>query len=398
MPTQWNPKLERGRRISAEFVPHAPPKLASRTRCNPRRRPYRLNVQPPHSQLTPRAPLGGFALALLCLAGCPQLLDDDFTALPALASNPDADVPSTNLGGGAGSAGSGAAGAAAGSGGSGATEAGGASGNPGDPPDGGTPLGGSGNVDAALPAPDAAQPEPLTPLGSLIDHRYSFAESGSLVADSVGGANGDAVGAVVAANSGKITLSGVDQYVNLPNGLISDFDSVTFEAWVNWTANPALTASNWQTIFSFGDSAAGEDQQGQTATTYVYFTPKSGDSGEVRGGFTLTGFDNEVFADGDQVFPASSNTEIGTHMAVVVDSAAGRVSMYVQGELVPANPPGLGSIDLSAIADVNNWLGRSQFASDPEFQGDILEFRIYGSALSASDVELSFSLGPDAAL
>ncbi len=358
-------------------------------------------MQPSNSHRTRPPLLGGFALPLLCLAGCPQLLDDDFSSLPALAINPDADVL-TSVGGAAGSdtAGSSGSGEAGGSGGSGSFGAGGSAGTGGDPGDAGAEVGGSGNVDATASPPDAGQPEPETPLGFLIDHRYSFAESGSFVADSVGGADGTAFGAVVAPNSGKIALSGTDQYVNLPNGLISDFDSVTFEAWVNWTANPALAGSSWQTLFSFGSNVDGEDQQGEEdeATTYVYLTPKSGDSGEIRGGFTLTGFNAEVFADGDVVLPASSNAQIGSHVALVVDSVAGRVSMYLQGELVPADPPGLGAIDLAAIDDINNWIGRSQFAADPEFQGDILEFRIYGSALSAAEIELSFGLGPDAAL
>ena len=49
------------------------------------------------------------------------------------------------------------------------------------------------------------------------------------------------------------------------------------------------------------------------------------------------------------------------------------------------------------LADVNNWLGRSQFASDADFKGSLHEFRIYNVALGAADLKLSATLGADPA-
>ena len=60
--------------------------------------------------------------------------------------------------------------------------------------------------------------------------------------------------------------------------------------------------------------------------------------------------------------------------------------------------PSSQKIDLSAISDVNNWLGRSLFVGSASFQGDLLDVRIYGAALGAAQVELSSELGPDAEL
>ena len=51
---------------------------------------------------------------------------------------------------------------------------------------------------------------------------------------------------------------------------------------------------------------------------------------------------------------------------------------------------------LSAIDDVNNWLGRSNYTIDNELEGDYDEFRIYGAALSADEIANSFKAGPDA--
>jgi hypothetical protein len=54
------------------------------------------------------------------------------------------------------------------------------------------------------------------------------------------------------------------------------------------------------------------------------------------------------------------------------------------------------SNQLKNVNDVNNWLGRSQFAADPSFSGTYSEFRIYSSARSAAQIAASFASGPDA--
>jgi len=48
---------------------------------------------------------------------------------------------------------------------------------------------------------------------------------------------------------------------------------------------------------------------------------------------------------------------------------------------------------LSSIPAANNWLGRSQFAADSEFAGTISEFRIYGTARTASQIQASYTAG-----
>jgi hypothetical protein len=47
---------------------------------------------------------------------------------------------------------------------------------------------------------------------------------------------------------------------------------------------------------------------------------------------------------------------------------------------------------------VNLWIGRSQFAVDPNLDADVTEFRVYDAALGADQLALSHQLGPDAAL
>src|SRR5205823_4549527 len=51
---------------------------------------------------------------------------------------------------------------------------------------------------------------------------------------------------------------------------------------------------------------------------------------------------------------------------------------------------------LSAISDVNNWIGRSQYTSDFNSNISVSEVRLYNRVLSPQEVELSYDLGSDA--
>jgi hypothetical protein len=88
---------------------------------------------------------------------------------------------------------------------------------------------------------------------------------------------------------------------------------------------------------------------------------------------------------------------VDTHVAVVVDASAHRMALFVNGAIV-------GAVDvtqtdpLSYVYDVNDWLGRSQFAVDDGFTGTFIEFRIYAVALTAAEVRVSYDAGPDAVL
>jgi hypothetical protein len=57
---------------------------------------------------------------------------------------------------------------------------------------------------------------------------------------------------------------------------------------------------------------------------------------------------------------------------------------------------GLVDTSLTRLNDVNNWIGRSQWTFDDEFQGTVSEFRIYGGARSAQQIAAESTAGPDA--
>jgi hypothetical protein len=239
-----------------------------------------------------------------------------------------------------------------------------------------------------------------TPL--CLVHRYSFSDTTSTIADSitipnVSPKNGMGSTATVVPSGGKLTLAGGGstvlngQWVTLPAGTISSLGpSATFEAWVAWTS-PLV--SQWQRIFDFGnsDQPAGTPGTGQT---YIFLTPFGGSS-VVRAAITLAGggASEDVCNATGQL--SNSATPTFFHLAVVVDDANLKMTLYVNGQ-PNGNVATLRAHNiLSQIKDDNNWLGRSQWMPDPLFQGIYDEFRIYSKALSAAQIAEDFAKGPD---
>ena len=245
--------------------------------------------------------------------------------------------------------------------------------------------------------------KPVSPLQSSLIHRYSFDGEGSEALDSKFSANGQIVGSSLS-GTGSLALAGNKtlQYVNLPNRIVSGLTDATFEAWLTWNGG-AL----WQRIFDFGNSFGGEDPyppadappEGPTnfsGSSYLFLTTNAGldaarglPSG-LRVAYSHNNVgDEDVCYGNEQPFPRGGEH----HVAVVVDAAAQTLALYQDGALVDECPL---TRPLSAIDDVNNWLGRSNFTADAELGASYDEFRIYGAALSAAEIARSFKAGPDA--
>jgi hypothetical protein len=220
-------------------------------------------------------------------------------------------------------------------------------------------------------------------------HRYSFDGTGTTATDSVGGADGLVVNTTLAGD-GTVVLAGLNsvQYVDLPNGIVSSIGpSATVEAWVTWTG----IGGAWQRVFDFGSSDQLEGTRGN-AVTYLFVTPRNGINGLARAGLTNAQFADERFV----AAPAPLRTDVLVHLAVVVDGAARTLTFYQDG--VSMGSVSVGDRSLTRLNDVNNWIGRSQYASDDEFQGTIFEVRIYGDARSAEQIAGDSAAGPDAVL
>jgi hypothetical protein len=216
-----------------------------------------------------------------------------------------------------------------------------------------------------------------------LQHRYSFDGTGTVVTDSMGDAHGTVVNAVIDAGSVVLAGGATDQYVNLPAGIMSSLVNTTVEVWATWIDSTAT----WQRIVDFGSSNMAPGMQG-LGQTYLFISPRAG-NGMMRAVYSIDSFNTETIVDGTG--PLATN--VMSHLVMVVDDEAATLSFYLDGALVgAAGPLGGGLADLD---DVNNWLGRSQFAPDPEFAGAIHELRIYSSARSQAQISASFAAGPD---
>ncbi len=167
--------------------------------------------------------------------------------------------------------------------------------------------------------------------------------SGTTAIDSTGnGWNGTLVGGAsrVAGKSGNaVDLSGTNQYVALPSGVVSNYDAITVAAWVNLDS-----ASNWTRIFDFGSGTS----------TNMFLTPKNGANGKIR--FAIRNNNSSAqMIDGQAALPTGG----WHHVAVTLNGSTG--ILYVDGVQVGSNtgmtlkPSDMGST-------TQNWIGRSQYS------------------------------------
>ena len=233
------------------------------------------------------------------------------------------------------------------------------------------------------PDSDATGNPSCTGLRSALAHRWRFNGSGNTVRDEQGNAVGTIQNATLS-GQGSLELAGgtSNQHVDLPNGLISGFTSITVEAWVTWTGT-----DSWQRIFDFGDSTTGIEGEPDGGASYLMLSTRVNDR-TLGAGFATDGPLTAVVVESTKALTANAVH----HVAVVVDDANDQMRLYLDGKLVGA---GLVTTPLSSIRDVNNWLGRSQYKIDQGFTGSFHELRIYEAALSDAQVMLSFSSGTD---
>ena len=191
--------------------------------------------------------------------------------------------------------------------------------------------------------------------------------SGTSAADTSGNGHAGTLNGGATWVAGKqghaLSLNGSNGYVALPNRLMDDVADFTISTWVFWNA-----ARNGERVFAFG---AGTDR-------YLMLTPCSS-SGVACFSITVIGAAGERVINGNAALP----TGTWVHVAVTLSGQVG--TLYVNGVAVGSNTNML--LAPFRIWDSNqNWIGRSQYSSDPYFNGKIEDFRIYRGALSAKDI------------
>jgi hypothetical protein len=199
---------------------------------------------------------------------------------------------------------------------------------------------------------------------------YPFDQNGgTTITDASGnGRNGTLSGTTTTFPTGvinsAISLKGDTGYVSLPAGFLQTLTDITITVWVNVHTDQA-----WQRVFDFGSSQ----------NVYMFLTSHAGGA-NARFAISTTGnTTGEQQLNGNAILP----TGTWTHVAIVLGTGGG--ALYVNGALVSSNTAlTLRPKDLGATA--NNYLGRSQFAVDPYFYGELDDLRIYASALSAAQI------------
>jgi hypothetical protein len=157
-----------------------------------------------------------------------------------------------------------------------------------------------------------------------------------------------------------LVFNGTNQYVNLPDGVAN---GCTVSAVFNWNGG-----ANWQRVFDFGRG---------TNNGYAFLTPQAS-SGNLRFAITSSNSTYEQILEGSGSAPAGAWTQV----AVTTDGSRG--ILYVNGAPVATNTSM--TLTLPDIAPTSTWFGRSQYTSDPYFNGEISSIRIYGRALAANEI------------
>jgi uncharacterized protein YyaL (SSP411 family) len=191
-----------------------------------------------------------------------------------------------------------------------------------------------------------------------------------VVEDRVGKAHALIRGGAELDREGGLVLDGVDDYVDMPNGVLSSRRSVTIIAWLHWAGGTC-----WQRIFDFGSTDAGEGQVGR-ATTSLFLTPAS------CPGFVITSM-TERESDQQEVAAAHGMpTDRTVQVALVLDGDAAENTLYIDGRLAATYKDG--RAHLNAYLDDYALLSAAQL----ELLQDEFSSAELGFALELADVLL----------
>jgi hypothetical protein len=148
------------------------------------------------------------------------------------------------------------------------------------------------------------------------------------------------------------------QYAQIPAGVV-DYQDITISAWVR-----PNSVVGWRRLFDFGNGT----------TDYLAMSPSG--AGVLR-------FAAKVGNGTEQLLDGTALTAGQWYQATVtITGDTGR--LYRNGELVATNTGmTINPIDVGAVL---NYLGKSQYTADPEFDGLIDDLKIYNYARSTVEI------------
>lgn len=202
-----------------------------------------------------------------------------------------------------------------------------------------------------------------TTKAAVLTHRYAFDTNAG---DSIGNGNGILNGDAIVTN-GMLQLDGTSGSVQLPDDLLTNYNSVSFELW--YADQPGSSPSNQLYDFS-----------GSLGAVKFYL--------DGRGSLIVNGKENSVALP----VPAVGGTN---HLIWVENTASQTARIYINGVLAAQNT-GFSNAPALIGSTTNNLIGAG--ATDQLtscFRGDILEFRIYQGSVSSLDAAMLDAFGPD---
>jgi len=246
-------------------------------------------------------------------------------------------------------------------------------------------LPGTTTVTASFGGTNASRVITVTNLPTVLAHRWSFANG----TDSVGGATAALIG-TASFSGGQLVLPGGPARSNcatvvITNTLNSTVD-LTVEAWFT-----VGTQQNWSKLWMFG-KVAGE--AGDPWLSAIEFTPRAGVDGNVPSMAFNPVNGNEVNSRGGANPPLMTNGG-SYYVACTYNSASNLMSMYINGALADSAPMGNGNIAQLNPDPKSAYFGAPVYYGDQCFIGSIDELRIWKGALTASQVALNASAGPN---
>lgn len=207
------------------------------------------------------------------------------------------------------------------------------------------------------------------PKSLLLWYKFDDAK-GNIVTDAAGnGYDGTLYGSESwgqGINEGCLQLE-ANSYVKIPNGLLQGLNSITVSAFIR-----AKSADVNQWIFGFGS----DDKK------YLFVTARN-HSGRYRGAITVGSWRSE-----QGVEAGALDINQWRHIALVINGDTNEAILYQDGVEIHRNTNvSLVPSDLySSNNDYTGYIGKSFYAPDPYFTGDIDDFRVYGRALNAEEI------------
>jgi len=213
---------------------------------------------------------------------------------------------------------------------------------------------------------------------NLLAH-YQFENDGK---DSSGNQNDAMIGQGVTVEDGVASLPGGTKdssaYITLPTGMFDNQDTVTISMWLK-DEDPR---ANWLGAFFIGSAP----NSNNVPENYYYFVPCERQHNTLKS--VMTNSVNATSPNSTEVgLRESINTTayvgVWTHYSIVLQP--GSMNVYINGENV-------GSANVNRTisdygADLEAYIGKSNYVSDPIYQGDFKDFRVYTDALNSEQIE-----------